>query len=138
MTFLDSNIPLDLLAHASAFDDRSASQLASATAIGAVAISVVVLAECAGRCADRESQRGYLDRLGIAVQSLDAAAAFCAGVAHRAYRQAGGPRIAVLADFLIGAHAATSPQLSLITRDRQRFAAYFPDLTLITPETDHG
>ncbi|MHC9417245.1 type II toxin-antitoxin system VapC family toxin [Sphingomonas citri] len=138
MTFLDSDVPLDLLAPASAFGDWSASQLASATAIGAVAISVVVLAECAGRFADLDSQRGYLDRLGIVVQSLDAAAAFRAGVAHRAYRHAGGPGTAVLADFLIEAQAATTPQSVLITRDRQHFAAYFPDLTLITPETDHG
>ncbi|MBW6529563.1 hypothetical protein KZ820_02345 [Sphingomonas sp. RRHST34] len=74
----------------------------------------------------------------MVVQSLDAAAAFRAGVAHRAYRHAGGPGTAVLADFLIEAQAATTPQSVLITRDRQHLAAYFPDLTLITPETDHG
>lgn len=137
MIFLDSNVLLDLLAPASVFGDWSAARLATATAMGTVAISVVVLAECAGRFANLAAQRDYLDLLGIAVQPLDPAAAFRAGQAHRLYRQAGGPRTAVLADFLIGGQAETLGA-ALITRDRQRFAAYFPDLTLITPETDHG
>ncbi len=57
-----------------------------------------------------------------------------AGQAHRLYRDRGGTRDAILADFLIGAHAAVR-RAPLITRDRQRFASYFPELTIIAPET---
>jgi len=38
----------------------------------------------------------------------------------------------VLADFFIGAHAVVT-DTSLITRDPQRYIAYFPGIELITP-----
>jgi predicted nucleic acid-binding protein len=44
-------------------------------------------------------------------------AAYLAGRAFRQYRARGGNRSRVLADFLIGAHAATEG-MTLITRDR--------------------
>ena len=49
-------------------------------------------------------------------------------------RIAGGRHASVLADFLIGAHAVELGA-TLVTRDKGRFSTYFPDLTLITPET---
>lgn len=61
-------------------------------------------------------------------------AAIRAGQAQRLYRQRGGGREAILADFLIGAHAAVLG-IPVITRDRRRFAGYFPELTIISPES---
>ena len=93
-----------------------------------------MLAEVARQFASLAEQQNYFATLGVLVELLDEKAAFRAGQAHNAYRRAGGAREGILADFLIGAHAATLGA-TLLTRDRQRFAAYFPELTLITPET---
>jgi predicted nucleic acid-binding protein len=75
--------------------------------------------------------------LGIAIDPLTPDIAYRAGHAHVGCRLADGRQQSVLADFLIGAHAA-SIGATPVTRDRKRFATYFPDLTLITPETHHG
>lgn len=71
------------------------------------------------------------------VQRLDLPweAAARAGEAHFAYRRRQGTRDAILADFLIGAHAAVAG-LALLTRDPRRIRAAFPEVRLITPETD--
>ena len=74
---------------------------------------------------------------GIVTLPLDERAAFRAGQAHAAYRRAGGERQAILADFLIAGHASVL-DAALVTRDRQRFASYFPELRLIAPETHNG
>ena len=59
--------------------------------------------------------------------------AFLAGKAFLHYRKRGGPRTALLPDFLIGAHAAVDG-LDLLTRDPARFRTYFPSVHLICPD----
>ena len=66
------------------------------------------------------------------IEEIPLAAAFLAGHAHASYRRAGGPREAILPDFLIGAHAAVTNR-PLLTRDPRRVATYIPGATLITP-----
>jgi len=61
-----------------------------------------------------------------------AAAAFLAGHAHADYRRSGCTRVAVLPDFVIGAHAAVTGR-PLLTRDPRRVAAYIPGAALIAP-----
>ncbi|NBU28536.1 MAG: DNA-binding protein, partial [Caulobacteraceae bacterium] len=48
------------------------------------------------------------------------------------YRRRGGARESILADFLIGAHAAVAGY-ALLTRDPRRVRAAFPGVELITP-----
>jgi len=43
----------------------------------------------------------------------------------------------VLPDFLVAAHAIVLDQ-PLLTRDPALYRRYFPELSLITPETDNG
>lgn len=59
-------------------------------------------------------------------------AAFLAGKAYVQYRKLGGPRLLPLPDFYIGAHALVE-QLTLLTRDNNRFNYYFPKLKQISP-----
>lgn len=72
---------------------------------------------------------------GLTRASLPWAAAPVAGVAYGAYKRRGGSKDAILADFLIGAHAVVEG-LALLTRDPRRIRTAFPDVRLITPETD--
>ncbi len=135
MNFVDTNIMIDMLDEADPWFAWSADTVALARVRARLVINTVVLAEFSRRYADLAKE--FLDRVGVTVQQMSDTAAFRAGQAVGAYRRAGGQRHAILADFLIGGHAVDLGA-TLITRDRQRFASYFPDLTLITPETDHG
>ena len=60
-------------------------------------------------------------------------AAFLAGKAYLAYRRRGGERRSPLPDFYIGAHAAIRGY-RLLSRDRGRYATYFPKLQIIAPD----
>ncbi len=134
MTFLDSNVVIDLMEADAPFSAWSRAAVARARYRASLAVNMVVLAECAGQFATGEEQLRYFGEAAFDILHLTPDAAWRAGRAHRAYRRAGGERSAVLADFLIGGHAATLGA-KLLTRDRQRFASYFPDLALTTPET---
>ncbi len=59
-------------------------------------------------------------------------APFLAGKAYVRYRRSGGTRTSTLPDFTIGAHAAVAG-IALLTRDRARFASYFPTVDLVAP-----
>lgn len=75
--------------------------------------------------------------LGVAYSAATSAAATAAGTAWRAYRQAGGPRTRVVADFLVGAHAAAQAD-RLLTRDRGFYRRYFTDLRILDPTERSG
>ena len=134
MTFLDSNVVIDLIEIDAHFSTWSRAAVARARYRAPIAVNMVVLAECASQFATVEEQLRYFGEAAFDIIDLSPDAARRAGLAHRAYRRAGGERSGVLADFLIGGHAAAIGA-ALLTRDRQRFAGYFPDLTVITPET---
>jgi predicted nucleic acid-binding protein len=135
MIFVDSNVLIDLSDRIGSWSSWSRIVLRSYG--DRLATNTVVFAEIGARFSNIGSVGIFLDSLGIALLPLDERAAFRAGQAHAAYRRAGGPREAILADFLIAGHASVL-DAALVTRDRQRFASYFPELTLITPETQNG
>ena len=65
-------------------------------------------------------------------EALPWEAAFLAGKAFLAYRRRGGTKDTPLPGFYIGAHTAVRGH-RLLTRDRGRFATYFPTVELIAP-----
>lgn len=134
MIFIDSNVVIDVLETGSRWSEWSRRKLGLGHARG-LAINHVVLAEVAPSFENLLSELMFFDAVDVAIAPLTDKAAYRAGKAHAAYRAAGGGREAILADFLIAGHASILGA-TLLTRDRARFATYFPELALLTPEDD--
>ena len=112
--------------------EMSAGALEDAAAAGSLVISEIVYA---GVCIHFETQRAcdaFLESNEIRVQALTREAHFLASRAWRMFRQRGGKRTRILADFLIGAHARSQAS-SLLSRDRGFYRKLFPSLDLHHP-----
>jgi predicted nucleic acid-binding protein len=132
VTFVDTNVLLDLATNNPAWADWSVAQLEAASLAGPLLINDIVYAELAVRYQRIEDLDAFVEDAGLQLAPMPRAALFLAGKVFTQYRRAGGSRTGVLPDFLIGAHAAVQ-QLSLLTRDTGRYQTYFPTLKLITP-----
>lgn len=133
MIFLDSNAVIALLGTRN--NDWTADIFACRPR-AALVCNMIVLAEVAVGFAHAERLVEDFGMMEIEILDLTPPVALRAAAAFREYRQRGGPRSTILPDFLIGAHAAVLGA-TLMTRDR-RLASYFPELTFLTPETEHG
>ena len=111
----------------------SADRLTDLRAKGRLCINQIVYAELTPRLS-LEGAQNVLASMQITREALSFEAAWRAGAAHSAYRRAGGARERTLPDFLIGAHAAIADYV-LLTRDASRYRTYFPELTIISPDT---
>lgn len=132
MTFVDTNVLLDLLKADPRWAVWSERNLDRAVARGPLAVTDVVFAElCVGSPAIEDVDE-FLESVGVSVVSCPKAGLFLAAKAYLAYRHRGGLRTGVLPDFFIGAHAAIVGA-PLLTRDAARFRIYFPTLELIAP-----
>lgn len=129
---VDSNIIIELLHGAGTRADRVFDCYVRLRASGPAVINPVVFAEAASGSPTLESFEDRLAELGLPVEPLNNADAFRAGHAFREYRRKGGPREAILPDFLIGAQASVRGW-PILTRDPKRFSAYFPEVELIDP-----
>src|SRR2546430_11344676 len=99
------------------FGPRSRGALVEALSQGTLIACDVVWAEVSARFPSLESAMAAMERLGVAFVPLDVTSALAAGARWRLYRERGGMRERVVADFLIGAHACVSADC-LLTRDR--------------------
>src|SRR6266700_6236509 len=129
---VDTNILLDILVPNEQFYEASADALQDAAGEGSLVISDSVYAEL---CIHFEAQRecdAFLESNEIRVQVLTREAHFLASRAWRTYRQQGGKRTRILADFLIGAHAQKQATC-LLSRDRGFYRKLFPSLDLRDP-----
>lgn len=132
ITAIDTNILLDILVPNKDFYTVSANALEASAVGGSLVVSDIVYAEL---CIHFERQRGCDEFLGsteIRVQTLAREALFLASRAWRVYRQQGGKRTRILADFLIGAHASIQAT-RLLSRDRGFYQRLFPALQVIDP-----
>ena len=132
VTLVDTNVLLDLVTDDPDWAGWSVAQLDAAAIRGGLAIDAVIYAELSVRFERIEALDATLAQAGIALLPIPRPALFLAGKAFQRYRASGGLRLAVLPDFLIGAHAAVAG-LALLTRDAQRYRTYFPTVELIAP-----
>lgn len=132
ITAVDTTVLLDVLTADPAFGERSRRALAAARADGALIVGEVVLAEFSSAYADATAAGVVLERLQIDFVASTAAVAAHAGGAWRTYRRAGGPRRRIVADFLVGAHAAVLAD-RLLTRDRGFYRSAFEGLAILDP-----
>jgi predicted nucleic acid-binding protein len=130
ITAVDISVLLDVLANDPSHVEKSEALLARAYQQGSLIICPVVYAELAPSARDRRQLDGWLQRGGIRTVGLTAEHGYAAGLAHAAYRKAGGKRDRVLADFLIGAHAVHEAN-RLLTRDRGFYRKYFAGLEIL-------
>ncbi len=133
MTLIDTNILLDLFTDDPVWAEWSIRQLDAALVKGPLTINSVVYAELSVRFERIEDLNAVLDEAAISMVDIPRSALFLAGKVFQKYRAAGGSRSGVLPDFFIGAHAAVVG-MPLLTRDVQRYRAYFPSVTLLAPQ----
>ena len=133
MILVDSCVVIDVLEDDSRWAAWSQAQLETWSARGPLLINAVIYAELAAYAPSKESLESEIAAAGLSVREFPRDAMFLAGRAHASYRRRGGTRAGVLADFLVGAHAAVL-QVPILTRDVARFRAYFPTVKLVSPE----
>lgn len=132
MTFVDTNVLLDVATPDAAWAAWSERQIEIASMRGPLLINDVVYAELSVRAPAMEIVDDFVQGLGVEVRSASRAALFLAAKAFSDYRRRGGLRTGVLPEFFIGAHAAIVGA-PLLTRDPRRYRTYFPKLELIAP-----
>lgn len=128
---VDSSVILDIALNDPVWADWSRQMLLEQHAEGALLINQIIYAEVMVAVDEASEAAGFLSDL-FERRDLPWDAALLAGQAHAGYRRRGGQREAILADFLIGAHAATE-SLALITRDPRRVTTAFPGVTVFSP-----
>ena len=132
MFLADANVLLDVSTDDPRWRRWSERALEDALCQGPVSINPLIYAEMALDFASSMDLDRWLRGLEIEKRALPFEAAFPASRAFLRYRRAGGARRSPLPDFYIGAHAAVS-DLTLLTRDANRYRSYFPSVRLVTP-----
>lgn len=133
MLLVDSNVLVDVLEDDPQWADWSVRQLRAQSQLHDLVINPVIYAELSLTFDSVEALDETLDRMGLAINELPRPALFLAGKAFIRYRREGGRKSNVLADFLIGAHAAVL-SCPILTRDARRYRNYFPSVPLIVPD----
>ena len=132
MVLVDTNVVVDVWQRHAGWSAWSVAQLRAQAQVHELAINPIIYAELSLNYESIEMLDARVDDLGLLLLELPRAALFLAGKAFRKYRQAGGGKSGVLADFFIGAHAAVL-DCALLTRDPARYRTYFPTVELLTP-----
>ncbi|MCZ2105088.1 MAG: PIN domain-containing protein [Comamonadaceae bacterium] len=134
ITAVDTNVLIDILEGDPEFGAASAAALARAAQEGALVACEAVWAEVATAYAPAEDVAEDLRTLGLRFAPMNEEAALRAARAWARYRQAGGTRSRIAADFLIGAHAACQAD-RLLTRDDGFHRKHFTGLQVQAPAT---
>ena len=134
ITAVDTNILIDILEPDPVFGRASAVVLKQALREGSVVVCDVVLAEVATVYGKKQEDLvQIIDQLNIVFSPHSKQAALQSALQWYQYRQKGGKKGRIAADFLIGGHALAQCD-RLLTRDRGFFRDYFQDLKLLNPK----
>jgi predicted nucleic acid-binding protein len=133
---VDTNVLIDVLNNEPQWADWSIHQLRVQSKIHVLTINPIIYAELSCTFKKVEDLDEVLQVMGLKFNQIPKLALFLAGKAFLRYRQQGGVKNSILADFFIGAHAAVS-RLPVLTRDTQRYQTYFPTVKLVSPKALH-
>ena len=133
---VDTNVLIDVLNNEPQWADWSIHQLRVQSKIHVLTINPIIYAELSCTFKKVEDLDEVLQVMGLKFTQIPKPALFLAGKAFLRYRQQGGVKNSILADFFIGAHAAVS-RLPVLTRDTQRYQTYFPTVKLVSPNALH-
>jgi predicted nucleic acid-binding protein len=132
ITAVDSNVLLDVFGADPTFGEGSRRALRVCLDEGRLIACDVVWAEVAAAFDSPREAMTALAEAQLEFNPLTSAAAQAAGASWRTYRERGGTRDRVVADFLIGAHALSAAD-RLLTRDRGFYRGYFKRLPVLDP-----
>lgn len=132
ITAVDTGILIDVFGADTRFGASSANALRLSLNEGAVVACGVVWSETRAAFSSDEAFLQALRTLGIDFSALTESAATLAGISWKKYRAGEGKRERVMADFVIGAHAASQCD-RLLTRDRGHYKKYFSGLAIVDP-----
>ena len=132
ITAVDTSVLLDLFGADPTFGPPSRKAISSCLSEGQLIACEVVWAEVAGFFPSPDAAQGAMNRLGLEFSAIGLEAALVASTAWKGYRNRGGKRDRVVADFLIGAHAFSQAE-RLLTRDRGFYRTYFSRLRVLDP-----
>jgi len=113
---VDTNIILDILGADTLFGPGSRQVVTECAEKGVLVINPVIFAEVGACLESLEELNALLPQDLFRRDDLPWEAAFLSGQAFSRYKRAGGQKKRMLADFLIGAHAAVQG-FDIITRD---------------------
>lgn len=129
---IDSNVILDVVTDDPRWGRWSSENLAYWANETELVINPIVYAEVSIGFQAAEEVEAVLPADVFRREALPWEAAFLAGKAFLSYRRRGGPHLAPLPDFYIGAHAAVRAY-RLLTRDPARYRTYFPKIEVLAP-----
>ena len=132
ITAVDTSVLIDVFGADRHFGATSANALRLCLNEGAVVANEVVWGETRAAFGGDDEFLRAMQTVGVVFSPASQQAAMLAGVTWKKYRASGGQRLRVIADFLIGAHAAAQCD-RLLTRDRGYYRKYFSRLVIVNP-----